>query len=83
MTHIELRTKVGPDGVLTLSVPVGMTEANKDVKVVVESVEPGPKTASEMTREEWHEFIAETAGSITDPSFKRPEQGEEDWQVGP
>ncbi len=44
MTHIELRTKVGPDGVLTLSVPVGMTEANQEMKVVVESVEPAPRS---------------------------------------
>jgi len=76
MTHIELRTKVGPDGVLRLSVPVGMAEANREVKVVVESVEPAIKKASEMTQEEWRQFIAETAGSITDPTFRRHEQGE-------
>jgi hypothetical protein len=29
-----------------------------------------------MTQEEWRQFIAETAGSITDPGFRRHEQGE-------
>jgi hypothetical protein len=52
MTHIELRTKVGPDGVLTLTVPVGIAEANREVKVVVESVEPAVKRAPDMTPEE-------------------------------
>ena len=39
MNTIELRTRVGPDGVLILSVSVGMSEANREVKVVVESIE--------------------------------------------
>lgn len=75
MTHIELRTKVGPDGVLRLSVPVGMAEVNREVKVVVDSVEPALKKASEMTQEEWKKFIAETAGSWRG-ELERPEQGE-------
>lgn len=29
MTRIELKSKVGPDGVLTLCVPIGMSEANR------------------------------------------------------
>ncbi len=76
MTHIELRRKVGPDGVLTLTVPVGIAEANREVRIVVESVEPAAKQAPDMTPEEWRQFIEETAGSITDPDFQRPEQGE-------
>jgi hypothetical protein len=30
-----------------------------------------------MTQEEWRDFILATAGSITDPSFVRHEQGED------
>jgi hypothetical protein len=75
MTHIELRTKVGPDGMLTLNVPVGMAEANRDVRVVVESVTPGDGGAPAMTREEWQTFIAETAGAWLG-DLERPEQGE-------
>jgi hypothetical protein len=29
-----------------------------------------------MTQEEWRKFIESTAGSITDPTFTRHEQGE-------
>jgi hypothetical protein len=29
-----------------------------------------------MTQEEWRDFVLTTAGSITDPSFARHEQGE-------
>ncbi len=28
-----------------------------------------------MTQEEWRQFVMETAGSITDPTFVRHEQG--------
>jgi len=70
MTHIELKTKVGPDGMLSLTVPIGIAEANREVKVIVESVAPP------MTPEEWRRFIGETAGSISDPTFRRHEQGE-------
>jgi len=58
-----------------LSVPVGMAEANREVKVVVESIKPALKKASEMTQEEWKKFIAETAGSWRG-ELERPEQGE-------
>jgi hypothetical protein len=29
-----------------------------------------------MSREEWLAFLDKTAGSITDPTFERPPQGE-------
>ena len=38
------------------------------------TVEPVPRPA--MTQGEWQEFIRRTAGSITDPTFERPPQGE-------
>jgi hypothetical protein len=75
MTRIELRHRVGSDGVLTLTVPVGMAQANREVKV---TVEPAEKTAAEapLDPEQWQQFIRQTAGSIQDPSFRRHEQGE-------
>ena len=75
MNIIELRTRVGPDGVLTLSVPVGMSEANREVKVVVESAEDRVGKGSRMTRKEWAEFVAATAGAWKG-ELERPEQGE-------
>ena len=38
MTRITVKSKVGSDGVLHLNLPVGMTEADKEVQVTVESV---------------------------------------------
>lgn len=75
MTHIELRTKVGPDGVLSISVPVGIGETNRDVKVVVETLHLEEKKAADMTPDEWKQFIVETTGSWQG-DFERPEQGE-------
>lgn len=69
MTRIELKSRVGPDGVLEVRVPCGPQEANREVLVTVEPARE-PKD-----RAEWQRFIAETAGSIQDPSFFRHEQG--------
>ena len=70
MTPIVLTSKVGPDGMLHLTLP--LAAADQDVRVTVEPVVP----KKEMTPEEWRAFILSTAGSITDPTFERPPQGE-------
>jgi hypothetical protein len=64
-----LTAQVGADGMLTLSVPLGEAEANKTVRVTVETVEP------EMTHEEWLRFIENTAGKWVG-ELERPPQGE-------
>jgi hypothetical protein len=73
MTRIVLKSKVGPDGVLQLSVPVGPDEANREVRVVIESGPPA------MSQEEWRQWVEKMAGSIPDPTFRRHEQG--DYEV--
>jgi len=73
MTRLELTSRVGADGTLTLRVPFGPAEANREVKI---TVEPVPQGAPPRDQEEWKRFIEETAGSIPDPSFRRHEQGE-------
>ncbi len=75
MNTIELGTRVGPDGILTLSVPMGMSEANREIKVVVESAEDRAENAARMTQEEWGQFVAATAGAWKG-ELERPEQGE-------
>lgn len=71
MNRIVLRSRVGVDGVLHLDVPVGEGDADREVQVTIEPFSPPP-----MTQQEWQDFVRSTAGSITDPSFTRPEQGE-------
>jgi len=82
MTPIELRSKVGADGVLTLSVPVGISEANREVRITVEPVEPVAAKPA-LSPEQWKQFIEETAGSWQGEPLTRPEQGDfevrEDW----
>jgi hypothetical protein len=63
MTQIELRARIGPDGILTLSVPVGIAEANREVKVVVQPAEAPQGQPPTMTREEWARFVDQTAGA--------------------
>ena len=70
MTRIVLKSRVGADGVLQLSVPVGAGEANREVQVTIEA---GPMT---MSQEEWRQWVEKMAGSIADPTFRRHDQGE-------
>jgi hypothetical protein len=75
MSRVVLTSRVGADGVLTLSVPLGQQEANRTVRVTVETADAGP-AAPIREPEAWARFLAEMAGSIPDPTFERPEQGE-------
>ena len=75
MCPIEIKSRVGADGVLLISLPLGLGEANREVKVLVEpadaSMPPSPSS-----REEWREFVDSMAGCISDSTFQRPDQGE-------
>jgi hypothetical protein len=69
-----LTTRVGANGVLT--VPLGKGDANKDVRVTVETLEGDTGLAMPPAdRETWLRFLERTGGSITDPTFERPPQG--------
>ena len=70
MTKI-INTHIGPNGILT--VPLDQSDANKPVRVIVETLE---EAKTPMDRAAWLRFIERTAGSIGDSSFERPPQGE-------
>ncbi len=70
MTRIVVTAKVGPDGVLHLTLPLETADANRDVRVTVEPV-PGPVPAAE----EWRQAVLATAGKWQG-DFERPPQGE-------
>jgi hypothetical protein len=74
MTHLELRARIGPDGILNLNVPVGISDANREVKVIVEPADKGSET-TELTQEQWARFVEETAGAWLG-ELERPAQGE-------
>ena len=71
MNRMIVKSRVGADGVLNVTVPVGSEEANREVQV---TIEPAPLPT--MTQDEWHRWVEATAGCVTDPAFRRHEQGE-------
>ena len=71
MKRMVFHSRVGADGVLHIRVPMGAGDAGRQVQVTIDPVGPSP-----MTQEEWRNFVLSTAGSITDPSFVRHEQGQ-------
>jgi len=77
MTKVILTSQVGADGVLKVTVPLKLEDANKTVRVIVEALEETQTPINRpSTRAEWLQFIERTAGSITDPTFERQPQGE-------
>ena len=75
METLRVSQRTGKDGVLHLSVPLGTPDADYDVVLVVEPKVKGPiETAEERG---WPPgYFEGTFGSITDPTFARPAQGE-------
>jgi hypothetical protein len=72
MTKV-ISARVGPNGVLTVTVPFDQADANKPVRIIVETLE---ESKPPMDCEAWLRFLEQTAGSIPDPTFERPPQGE-------
>lgn len=68
---ILIKSRVGADGVLHISVPIGESDAHREVQVTVE-----PTTMPALSQEEWRRWVESVAGRISDPSFRRHEQGE-------
>lgn len=76
MRTVHLSEKAGADGVLHLRIPVETAGAEYEAVVILQ---PRTETARPRTPEElgWPPgFFEQTAGSITDETFERPEQGE-------
>ncbi len=74
MTRIIVNSKVGADGVLRVTIPLGAGDANRDVQVTIEAA--SPPSAVPRTPEQWRHFVLSTAGSVADPTFVRHEQGD-------
>lgn len=72
MSRVTLSARVDADGVLRVAVPLGIAEADREVRV---TVEPAPAKKA-MTQAEYAAWVESMAGSITDPTFRRHEQGE-------
>lgn len=49
MTRTMITSRDGADGILSVSIPLSLADANQEVRVTVESASPKPA----MTQEEW------------------------------
>lgn len=70
MNRIIVNSRVGQDGVLKLTLPIGPEDADREVRVIVEPAAESSASAAD----EWRRGILETAGTWQG-DFKRPEQG--------
>lgn len=79
MKAVHFRSHVGADGVLKVEVPVGMTDADLDVVVVVSN--PGAP-AGAIDGNWGPNFFEETFGCLAEYPLERPPQGEVEARNG-
>jgi hypothetical protein len=77
METMKVKGHVGSDGILKLEVPVGGTDRDLEVVVVIESLAT-TDDESAAARAEWLAFIEQTAGSLADDPIERLPQGDFD-----
>jgi hypothetical protein len=68
MERLIVKSRVGSDGTLSLQLPLGAAQADREVQVTIELP---PET---MSQEEWQRQVLSTAGKWQG-EFQRPEQG--------
>jgi hypothetical protein len=68
-----VKSRVGADGVLRVTLPVGEAEAHTEVQLTIEPLSPTGKVSRDYL-----EFLKATAGAWQG-DFQRPEQG--DYEV--
>ena len=69
MNRMIVRSHIGTDGMLHLDIPVGTTEAGRQVQITIEL------GANTKTQQEYWDFLDATAGAWQG-DFERPDQGE-------
>lgn len=71
MNRMSINSKLNSNGVLQLSLPMGLEAANREVQVTVELITP----IAPMSREAWQTWVDSMAGSWHG-DFERPVQGQ-------
>jgi hypothetical protein len=70
---VQVESRVGPDGVLTVRIPLGPEDAHSRVRV---TVEPLPQGATGHVEPDWSRFVDETYGSCASFGLERQPQGD-------
>jgi hypothetical protein len=73
MHTLQFHFRVGADGVLNFTLPLGPGEANSDVLVTIQVADERFQPISPMP---WQEFLDETYGSCAELELDRGPQGE-------
>ena len=66
---IQIHSRIGEDGVLNLSVPMGASDANTEVMI---TIAPANGNGTRSGRLEWHEFVRQTYGSCAGFGLDEP-----------
>ena len=77
---VEFQSRVGPDGVLDLRVPLGQSEAGAEVVVTIRPLTADASKKSNSA--DWHRFVEETYGSCAGLGLERQPQGEFERREG-
>ena len=77
---VQIESRVGADGVLTLRVPLGPEEADALVRVTVEPVD-APQPGA-IRGAEWQRFVQDTYGSCDGLGLERQPQGDFEQREG-
>jgi len=80
MTSVEIKSRVGADGILTVVLPLGPEEADREVRVIVESMEVAASSGS-ANRKTARGFLPTAMASerVLAKDWLRPEE-DEAWQ---
>jgi hypothetical protein len=70
MNRIVVKSRVGSNGILQVTLPVGPADADREVQITVEPISPPAQSP-----DEWRRRVLETAG-MWQGDLERPEQGE-------
>ena len=73
MRAVQFHSHVGADGVLKIEVPVGVTDADLDVVVIVS---PADAPARPIDGNWPPNFLEDTFGCLAEHPLERPPQGE-------
>ncbi len=66
MAVVKMKAHVGHDGILNISVPVGVTDIDCNITIEVQS---------KSNQADWQQFIEETFGSLEEDELERLPQG--------
>ncbi len=69
MKTVQLESEVGPDGVLSLHVPLGTSEAHTRVIVTIAPL----RETNGSEGSDWHEFVERTYGSCAGLGLEEPQ----------